>query len=58
MTEPRLQSGCVIAIEVPADYTALPVGGYTDCLRVAGGASSDLFKIGSVLIAANSFVPT
>jgi hypothetical protein len=42
-----------IQISIPAQYTALDPGRYTDALRVTEGNSSDVFWIGQILVAAN-----
>ena len=45
----------VIRIEIPAAYTALPPGRYTDGLSVTEGLSTEVFWIGQILVAANPF---
>jgi hypothetical protein len=45
----------VISIEIPAAYTALPPGRYTDGLQVTEGMSTEVFWVGQILIAANLF---
>jgi hypothetical protein len=44
-----------IQIEVPAAYTDLPPGRFTDVLEVTEGASTDVFWMGNILVAANPF---
>lgn len=45
----------VISIEIPAAYTALPPGRYTDGLQVTEGLSTEVFWVGNILVAANPF---
>jgi hypothetical protein len=45
-----------ISIEVPATYTDLRPGRYTDALQVTAGMSTDLFWTGWVLVCANPFI--
>jgi hypothetical protein len=44
-----------ISIEVPATYTALQPGRYTDALEVTEGMNTEVFWIGQILVAANPF---
>ena len=44
-----------IQINVPIEYTSLRPGRYTDVLQVTAGASTDVFWIGQLLIAANPY---